>query len=241
MISIKLLNNLKNIGTRLALINADKKVSEAFQRALNDMGKHLVVDGDIGPITIKAIKEVSNKELRIRVWDILYPKEKNKSELQYIQYAINELGVHEIPGKGSNRRVEQYHSAVGYPNWSDDVPWCASFVGFIMLKAGYSLPELPARALSWKNFGKKVSKPIYGAIAVKKRKGGGHVTFVVGTLKNSNYLVCLGGNQGDKVGLSIYHKSKFKYFRVPNDYPSKEIEMPIYTNLVAAKIQVKES
>ena len=241
MIDIVLLNRLRNISTRLALINADKKTRKAFQKALNQMGKNLVVDGDIGPITIKAIKEVRNKELRERVWNILFPKEKNQYELQYVLYAKQELGIHEIPGPKSNKRIEQYHSAVGYPYWKDDIPWCASFIGFIMLKAGYELPELPARALSWKNFGKKIDHPVYGAIAIKKRKGGGHVTLVVGQLPNSNYLVCLGGNQNDQVKLSIYHKDVFKYFRIPNDYPKQIIPLPIYRNLTNANIKIKES
>jgi uncharacterized protein (TIGR02594 family) len=83
-----------------------------------------------------------------------------------------------------NPRVVKYHQEGGSPWFDDDeTPWCASFVAWVMKQHGYGVAQNPARALSWKDNwpdGKRISKPIYGAIAVKSRQGSGHVGFVVG-------------------------------------------------------------
>ena len=36
------------------------------------------------------------------------------------------------------------------------------------------------RALVWKDYRTKISRPAYGCLAVKSRQGGGHIGFVVG-------------------------------------------------------------
>lgn len=194
--------------------NHDKDSIKKIQKTLRDMGKRLEVDGDIGPITIAAIESVDVEKLAKNILETEVKLPHNVPE--WIEAAFHELGVKEISGSGSNPRVEQYHDAVGIPWAKDDVPWCASFVGFCMLKAGYQLPKNPYRALSWLTFGVSAGKPVFGAIAVKKRKGGGHVTFVVG--RKGEYLYCLGGNQHDAVNVAVYHESVFEDFRIPNDY-----------------------
>ncbi len=221
----------------LELIEKDdrEKIKE-LQKCLVDMGRDLEIDGIFGPITTAAVKSVNNRRLAQMILDyrrvdtsksrkvlvedeerdfidihrdILYPS--------WIKYAMKELGVKERRGKrASNPRVEQYHDAVGLPWAKDDVPWCGAFVGFCMLKAGYKIPKDAARALSWRRWGKSAGKPVFGAIAVKKRKGGGHVTFVVG--QKGDILYCLGGNQHDEVCVSRYKKSVFIDFRIPKDY-----------------------
>lgn len=40
-------------------------------------------------------------------------------------------GIAEIPGTGSNARIEAYHGAAG-GEAPDDVPWCASFVNWCL-------------------------------------------------------------------------------------------------------------
>ena len=243
---------LKNPGTRVILRliekHEGKKGLKVVQRALNEMGKDLLIDGIIGPVTIAAIKSVNNKILHKKIETLLYRGVDSKTNLKederirkdgnnpiWIDIAEKEIGVKEIPGRGSNPRIEQYHSAAGGGGWSDDVPWCASFVSFVMQKAGYKLPKYPARALSWLKFGKSAYRPVYGAIAVKKRKGGGHVTFVVGKSKDGKYLYCLGGNQSDEVNIRRYRASIFKDFRIPIDYdknkaPKLAVLKNIYDN-----------
>lgn len=223
-------NRLKNPGTRVILgLLKDKKI---VQRALNNMGRDLVVDGDIGNITIAAIKSVNNRVLHEKIEYLLYGEREKPSytHLDWVKIAYRELGTKEIPGKKrSNHRVEQYHDATGYLSWAlDDIPWCGSFVGFVMMKAGYEIPERAGTALEWLEFGKALHKPMMGAIAVKTRNGGGHVTFVVGVSEDDEYVYCLGGNQNDEVNIQRYRVTDFVDFRIPtNHIPSDDI--PIMT------------
>jgi len=93
-----------------------------------------------------------------------------------------------------------------------------------MKEAGYTIPKHSYRALSWLNFGVKSFIPVYGAIAVKSRRGGGHVGFVVGQSNNGKYLDILGGNQSNEVRVSRYRKDVFKDFRIPTGYiPDREL------------------
>ena len=227
---------LKNPGTRVILRLLEKHEGKEglkiIQKALNRMGKTLAVDGEIGPITIAAIKNVNNKELHAKIEEIQLfgdkrPEGGNIAEPFWLKYAFDELGVKEVPGPGNNPRVLEYHAVSGGFS-KDSVPWCASFVNFIMLKAGYKGPKWPAAAKSWLNFGKSSHYPVEGAIAVKSRKGGGHVCFVVGRDKTGKYLYCLGGNQSDAVNIKKYPANVFIDFRVPEDYDLTKASLPIY-------------
>ena len=234
-ININLLNKLKNPGTRLIVRLINKAYGQDglknIQIALNHMGKYLKVDGIIGPITIEAIKSVNNKELHKILDDIYSGNFKKKAVVEpfWLDYAMEELGVKEIHGSKHNPRILEYHSVSGGFS-TDEVPWCASFVNFIMLKAGYKGPKWPAAAKSWLNFGKSSGGPVLGAIAVKSRKGGGHVCFVLGQSKDGKYLYCLGGNQNDEVNIRKYPKNVFIDFRIPADYIPKKL--PTYTNKI---------
>ena len=220
---------LKNPGTRVITRMMEKcGGKKQLQIALNKMGKHLVVDGDLGPITIRAIKSVNNKILHQTLEKVMFGVETKKSKVKkvkskapsWVVYAYNELGTREIHGDRDNPRVLQYHSAAGGSGWKDEVPWCASFIAFIMIKAGYKVPYHPAAALSWLKFGRSVYRPVLGAIAVKHRPGSGkgHVTIVVGKSRDGKYVYCLGGNQNDEVNIKRYPVSVFSDFRVPHDY-----------------------
>jgi uncharacterized protein (TIGR02594 family) len=213
--------NLKNPLTRVwvetIIQNNDKDTAKKLQRVLVDMGQNISTDGIIGPLTIEAIKNIDNKrmaELFIKKESVIAPNNKMPS---WVKIAIEELGVKEAPGKRrSNPRVEQYHDTVGIPWAKDDIPWCGSFVGFVMKKAGFQLSKYPYRALDWLNWGRSVSSPAYGAVAVKKRKGGGHVTIVVGISRDKKFIYGLGGNQNNAVTIAKYPVSVFKDFRIPD-------------------------
>lgn len=231
------ISKLKNSGTKVILrlleIHEGKEGLKKVQEALNRLGKNLTVDGDIGPISINAIKSVNNKELQKEIYNILIGKEDNIETSDWIKIAKGELGVKEAAGKRNNPRVLQYHAVSG--GFSEDsVPWCGSFVNFVMLKAGYKGPKYPARAKSWLNFGKSSGEPILGSIAVKSRKGGGHVCFVLGKDKSGKYLYCLGGNQSDAVNIKKYPKNVFLDFRVPISYDLSNVDLPTYAGTASA-------
>jgi uncharacterized protein (TIGR02594 family) len=137
----------------------------------------------------------------------------------WIGIAQAEVGTKEISGSKHNPRIIEYHSTTG--KFSDDeTPWCASFVNWVMQKAGYQGTN-SALALSWQSWGKKLTKPAYGSIAVFSWGGGkGHVGFVVG--KSGNNIQVLGGNQSNQVNVTSFGTSQVVAYVVPDNYEVPE-------------------
>ena len=157
----------------------------------------------------------------------------------WMKTAMNEIGQKEIPGpKKANPRILEYHEA-SRAGWIKDdseegCAWCASFVSWVMKQNDYSLPLKAYKAKSWKNFGKPIAKPIFGAIGVKSRKGGGHVAFVVGQSREGNHLYMLGGNQDDEVNIVNYKRDVWDKFVIPSDYYAKCDILPVYNKSVGS-------
>ncbi|RZL13365.1 MAG: TIGR02594 family protein, partial [Pedobacter sp.] len=137
-------------------------------------------------------------------------KENPASKTPWMDKAESQLGVTEDKRPGeSNPRIIEYHSTTG--KFKDDaVPWCASFVNWCFVKS--NIPSLnSARAFDYKNFGVKLSKPAYGAVAIMNYS---HVGFVAG--RNSDgRIVLLGGNQADAVNYSPNAVSAVLQYRYP--------------------------
>jgi uncharacterized protein (TIGR02594 family) len=121
------------------------------------------------------------------------------------QVAAQELGTVEW-AEGSNPVVLDYYKRAGHPEIkSDDVPWCAAFVGAVLAKCG--LPNTGSLlARSYEQYGDPVpvNEAVRGDIIVLPRgePWQGHVGFVhsfQGTKIN-----VLGGNQGDQVSVKPY-------------------------------------
>ncbi|GFO54906.1 hypothetical protein GMSM_19130 [Geomonas sp. Red276] len=133
----------------------------------------------------------------------------------WLRIAEGEKGVHEVPGFANNARIVQYlkSTSLGEPYCScDETPWCSSFVNYCMEKAGYEGTDCAA-ARSWLEWGKRIDTPCLGCIAVLSREGGGHVGFYVG--ESAETVTLLGGNQGDRVCLAQYPKSRVLGYRIP--------------------------
>jgi len=83
-----------------------------------------------------------------------------------------------------------------------------------MLSVGQRGPQSPA-ARSWLKWGKPVSKPLPGDVAVFWRESPsswkGHVGFYLGEV--GGYVVVLGGNQGNKVSVRYYKRSQLLGYR----------------------------
>jgi len=150
---------------------------------------------------------------------------------KWMRIAKGEIGVKEINGPKSNPKILEYDHAAKFHARDDSGSknaWCGSFVAWVMKKSGYTPINHAMGAKRWKNFGKKAKKPIYGAIGIKSRTGGGHVSFVVGQSADGKYLYMLGGNQHDSVNISRYPRSVWSDFRVPKDYDDTKCKLPIY-------------
>lgn len=130
-------------------------------------------------------------------------------ELPWIAEAKKHLGLREIVGAKHNPVILKWLADMGgFPKankafWKDDeTPWCGLFVGHCLGVAGRVVIPDWYRAKAWADsrYLTKLDKPAYGCIAVKSRKGGGHVFFVVGKDKQGR-LLGLGGNQGNAVSI----------------------------------------
>lgn len=133
-------------------------------------------------------------------------------ELDWIATGKQYVGVREVKGARHNPNIQMMLKYLGAWWTDDETPWCGVFTAYCLKKNGIVIPKHWYRALDYKNYGAKLSKPCYGCIAIKTRKGGGHVTFVVGKTKDGR-LVCLGGNQNDMVNYAVYSASDFEEFR----------------------------
>jgi uncharacterized protein (TIGR02594 family) len=142
----------------------------------------------------------------------------------WISIAEDELGTEEdtIDNK-HNPRIIEYHATTTLKAKEDETAWCSSFVNWVMEKSGYAGTN-SASSHSWKNWGDGLSKPAIGAIAFidwgivyAKKKGKGHVGFVVGKDSNGR-IVLLGGNQSDSVRYTAFKASHISSYRVPKGY-----------------------
>ena len=131
-------------------------------------------------------------------------------ELKWIAEARKHIGLKEIKGSRHNPIILSWLKKLK-AWWNDDESaWCGLYVAYCLQEANVPTPKHWYRALDYLNYGTKLYKPAYGCVAVKKRKGGGHVCFVVGTTEEGK-LVCLGGNQNDGVCLGFYDPSDFEF------------------------------
>jgi uncharacterized protein (TIGR02594 family) len=137
-------------------------------------------------------------------------------DLEWMLIAKNEIGVKEVKGSKHNPIIIKYHQATSLEAKTDEIPWCSSFVNWVINKSGYTGTN-SALALSWKTWGVEVEKPLYGSIAIiEYGEGRGHVGFVLGV--QGNFVLILGGNQKDSVKVSKFNRSKFTKFVLPNNY-----------------------
>lgn len=127
--------------------------------------------------------------------------------------AERELGVSELAGGVHNPRIIAYHSATTLKASTDEVPWCSSFVCWVMEMAGYRSTR-SAAARSWLTWGAQLETPVSGCIVVLRRGSGGHVGFYADAAEPGR-INLLGGNQGDRVCVAPYATSRVLGYRFP--------------------------
>jgi uncharacterized protein (TIGR02594 family) len=152
-------------------------------------------------------------------------------ELSWIRIARSYLGLREIPGSKHHPKILQWWRDIKASWFTDDeTPWCGAFVGGVLAEDGKPVVKEAARALSWSSYGVRLARPAYGCIAVKTRKGGGHVGFVVGRDQRGNLMI-LGGNQNDAVTISPFREADFVAFRWPSVYPAiNRFQLPLLSS-----------
>lgn len=96
--------------------------------------------------------------------------------------------------------------------------WCATFMNLVLAKVGYAGTGSDA-ARSFASYGKRVSEPRVGAIAVLTRgKRGGHVGVVTGIDTQGNPII-ISGNHGRRVAESAYPRKRVIAYVVPVGSP----------------------
>ena len=94
--------------------------------------------------------------------------------------------------------------------------WCATFMNMVLAKSGYSGTNSDA-ARSFASYGRRISEPKVGAIAVLTRgKRGGHVGVVSGIDSHGNPII-ISGNHNKRVGEAVYARSRVIAYVMPTD------------------------
>lgn len=153
----------------------------------------------------------------------------------WLGHAWPETGTREVPGAGSNARIAALFKDAGHPEIkSDEVAWCAAFVGACLARAGLrGTGSLQARSyLAW---GQPVEGFRLGAIAVLSRGSDttqGHVGFLVG--ETATEIRLLGGNQSDAVTVEDFPKSRLLGLRWPDENADRDEPSPQIATAAAA-------
>lgn len=139
----------------------------------------------------------------------------------WLLHARAELGVHETPGPVSTARILAYRDTADLHLAGDDgvVPWCAIFVGAMLVKAGLTNSR-SAMARSYVRWGVPCAA-IPGAVATFSSSRGpssGHVAFATGRV-TATHIEVLGGNQGDAVSIAMMPLARLLATRWPATVP----------------------
>lgn len=184
------------------MISNQKDLVKEFQRALNDKGAGLSVDGDFGELTARAAS-------RFDTVIALKAKTVNPSDpvkgLRVIDWARGELGQKEVLGANDNPRIRWYHTHsanIGSKEHADEVAWCSSFLNAGADECGFKKTD-NALASSWKDYGSDTGDEVEeGDVIVLP----GHVTLANRAFnrKSDKTFEGLGGNQSNSVKVSSY-------------------------------------
>ncbi len=168
----------------------------------------------IGISDTKELKAIAKNYFNLYAKYLNSNKINNKTATPWMDYAKGEIGQSEIKGSLHNPRIVEYLKSAGNNSGKDETHWCAAFVHWSLAQAGIN--GAGAGANNYLNWGVRIEKPQYGAIAVFKK---GHVGFYMGTNKDGT-LKILHGNWSNKVKISsgiydpIYEKD-IKEYRFP--------------------------
>lgn len=139
------------------------------------------------------------------------------SEPIWLAIARHDIGTAETPGKATTPKIRQWLIDLGAWWQDDETPWCGVAVAAWMSKAGCEVPKHYYRAKAWADWGMRLSEPAIGSVVVYERTGGGHVGLAVGWDQNGRILT-LGGNQGNRVSIVPFDRTRAIAYRWPSEY-----------------------
>jgi uncharacterized protein (TIGR02594 family) len=113
-------------------------------------------------------------------------------------------------GFGSSNVVAEARRYIGGNPTSRATLWCARFMNMVLQRAGFHGTGSDL-ARSFASYGQRVSGPQVGAIAVMRRRGGGHVGIVSGIDANGNPILVSGNNRNRVVEAPISRGRIYAY------------------------------
>lgn len=156
---------------------------------------------------------------------------------RWVAAARAAIGQREIPGPAENGWIVGLWKKIRRGGIkSEDVPWCAAFVGACLEDVGIQSTRFES-AISYATWGVKLDGPVHGCIAVFTRAGGGHVGFVVGKDAEGRVLI-LGGNQGNAVSIAAFPVDRVVAWRWPAGEP---LAYPATLALASAPVSLSEA
>jgi hypothetical protein len=182
-------------------------MKELIKKIQNAVG--VIEDGDLGPITLKAI---ANK---LGIVD-----EVQKSDNKLIDIALKELGVFET-STNQGPGIEKYWTSTTYKEgYKNREPWCAAFVSWVCMQSGlFTEEERPktAGAFGYESWGDGCKK-----VTVKRKptlitKGDiiifsfSHIAIATSDSDRDGDFTTIEGNtnpSGSREGNGVYKKTR---------------------------------
>lgn len=187
-----------------------KVFEERAQEKFEDAGKQRQEFLKNLPEAQQEVKELENKAPKhAEEASVKRTIEKATTSESHFELAKSFLGTHENSKEGRQTLKNFFESSMGRKVDPAKTPWCAAFVNSVVRAQGVKgTGSLMAKSfLKW---GEPTTTPKKGDIVVFSRGKDprfGHVGFYAGTDSNGNIKV-LGGNQGNKVSIKTYPKSR---------------------------------
>jgi uncharacterized protein (TIGR02594 family) len=92
--------------------------------------------------------------------------------------------------------------------------WCARFMNLVLKRTGHRGTGSDLAA-SFAHYGHRVFRPKVGAIAVMRRRGGGHVGIITGVDKHGNPIM-ISGNNANRVREAPVSRGRIYAYVMPN-------------------------
>jgi uncharacterized protein (TIGR02594 family) len=115
-------------------------------------------------------------------------------------------------GFTSNSLVAEARKYIGTNPTGRGSLWCGAFMNLVLKRTGHAGGG--NLALGYSHYGRRISGPQVGAIAVMGRHGGGHVGVVSGVDANGNPII-VSGNHNHTVAESVYPRSRITAYVMP--------------------------
>jgi len=130
----------------------------------------------------------------------------------WLAIARKEVGTSELYGTKNNPRIVEYHAKTRLNAKDDETAWCSSFACWCLEEAGIQSTR-SAWAKDFLKWGQSSELRLGAIVVLSRGENSGHVGFLETWDESRLWLV--GGNQGDRVSLSSFSKTRLLGVRWP--------------------------